>query len=160
MWTLPHAFAMPHLPLRRRAATVEAGVAVTAGGAAAVVVVVAAVIEQDGRLLVTRRLKGTHLAGLWEFPGGKCDPGEPHEACLARELAEELGVGSTIGDELLVSEHTYPERRVRLHFRHATISGEPKPLLGQELMWIPRRNLGQLAFPEADRELIELLSHE
>jgi 8-oxo-dGTP diphosphatase len=131
---------------------------VTDGGSAAVVVVVAAVIEEDGRLLVARRLKGTHLAGLWEFPGGKCEPGEPHEACLARELAEELGVGSTIGDELLVTEHAYPERRVRLHFRHATLNGEPRPLLGQELRWIPRGDLGQLAFPAADRELIELLT--
>jgi 8-oxo-dGTP diphosphatase len=151
---------MSHLPLRWRDTALEAGVAVTAGESAAIVVVVAAVIEQDGRLLVARRLTGTHLAGLWEFPGGKCEPGEPHEACLARELAEELGVASTIGDELLVTEHAYPERRVRLHFRHATISGEPRPLLGQELMWVGRRDLGQLPFPEADRELIEMLRRE
>ena len=77
----------------------------------------AAVIERDGRFLVTRRLEGTHLAGLWEFPGGKCEPGETHEACLARELMEELGVVATIGDEILVTEHAYPERTVRLHFR-------------------------------------------
>jgi mutator protein MutT len=122
------------------------------------VVVVAAVIERDGHLLVSRRLQGTHLAGLWEFPGGKCEPGEAHDACLARELTEELGVGSTIGDELLVTEHAYSERTVRLHFRHATISGEPQPILGQELMWIDRRELGRLRFPDADRELIRLLT--
>ena len=129
-------------------------------GASSAVVVIAAVIERDGHLLVARRLDGTHLAGLWEFPGGKCEPGEAHDACLARELTEELGVNSTIGDELLVSEHSYPERTVRLHFRHATIAGEPQPLLGQELKWIARRDLGELAFPEADRELIELLTVE
>ena len=123
----------------------------------ALVVVVAAVIERDGRLLVSRRLKGTHLAGLWEFPGGKCEQGEPHQTCLERELAEELGVTSTVGDELLVTTHAYPERTVRLHFRHATIAGEPKPLLGQELMWIRRQDLDQLSFPAADRDLIELL---
>ena len=121
-------------------------------------VVIAAVIERDGQLLVSRRLKGTHLAGLWEFPGGKCEPGEAHDACLARELAEELGVDSTIGDELLVSEHAYPERTVRLHFRLATIAGEPQPLLGQELMWVVRRDLRSLRFPQADRELIDLLT--
>lgn len=129
-------------------------------GPAAVVVVVAGVIERDGRLLVSRRLEGTHLAGLWEFPGGKCEPGEPHEACLTRELAEELGVASIIGDELLVTEHAYPERTVRLHFRHATITGEPRPLLGQELMWVARRDLGELPFPDADRALLELLSSQ
>ena len=66
------------------------------GGSSSAVVVIAAVIERDGHLLVARRLEGTHLAGLWEFPGGKCEPGEAHDACLARELTEELGVDSTL----------------------------------------------------------------
>jgi mutator protein MutT len=124
---------------------------------APVVVVVAAVIERDGQLLVSRRLDGTHLAGFWEFPGGKLEPGEPHEAGLARELQEELGVDATIGDELLVTEHVYPERTVRLHFRHATIASEPRPLIGQDIRWIARAKLDQLRFPDADRELIDLL---
>ena len=122
------------------------------------IVVLAAIVERDGRLLITRRLKGTHLAGLWEFPGGKCDAGETHEACLARELLEELGVSSVVGPELLTVEHTYPERTVRLHFRACEIAGEPLPLLGQEIRWIERAELGSLEFPEADRELIEMLS--
>ena len=130
----------------------------SAGKRTSIVVVVAAVVERDGRLLVSRRLAGTHLAGFWEFPGGKCEPGEAHDTCLARELAEELGVRATIGDEILVTEHAYSERTVRLHFHHATIVGEPQPLLGQELMWVARRDLGQLTFPDADRELIALLS--
>ena len=129
-----------------------------AGPSSSAVVVIAAVIERGERLLVSRRLKGTHLAGYWEFPGGKCEPGEPHEVCLARELTEELGVDSTIGDEILVTEHAYSERTIRLHFRHATIAGEPQPLLGQELRWIARRDLGQLTVPDADRELIDLLT--
>jgi mutator protein MutT len=133
---------------------------VTSSRSDAIVVVVAGVIERDGRLLVSRRLKGTHLAGLWEFPGGKCEPGEPHDTCLRRELAEELGVASTVGDELLVSEHAYPERTVRLHFRHAVIRGEPRPLLGQELMWVERGDLDQLMFPPADRDLIDLLRRQ
>jgi mutator protein MutT len=153
-----HAIAVPHLPVRRHGTTEDAIQPVTADRPATIVVVVAGVIERHGRLLVSRRLKGTHLADLWEFPGGKCHPDESHEACLARELAEELGVGAMIGDELLVTEHAYPERTVRLHFRHATITGEPRPLLGQELMWVTRRDLSRLEFPEADRDLIKLLS--
>lgn len=120
--------------------------------------VLAAVIERDGRFLVTRRLKGTHLSGYWEFPGGKCDPGETHEACLARELREELGVPATIGDEIVVTEHTYPERTVRLHFRRCEIAGEPRPLLGQEMRWVSKSEMRELPFPDADQKLIDVLT--
>jgi len=122
-----------------------------------VIVVLAAVIEQEGRFLLTRRLDHTHLAGLWEFPGGKCEPGESHEACLRRELAEELGVDAHIGDEIIETEHAYPERTVRLHFRRATILGTPQALLGQQMQWVTRDELGSLDLPEADRALIEIL---
>jgi mutator protein MutT len=121
------------------------------------VVVIAAVIERDGRLLVTRRLEGTHLSGYWEFPGGKCEPGESHESCLQRELVEELDITAHVGTEILVTEHSYPARTVRLHFRECRIDGEPKAMLGQEMRWITRQEIGGLAFPDADRELIELL---
>lgn len=123
-----------------------------------VTVVVAAIVERDGAFLVTRRLHGTHLAGLWEFPGGKCEPGESHEDCLAREMAEELGVSVTIGAEVLATEHAYPERTVRLHFRRCQITGLPQPLLGQEIQWIARADLGTRQFPDADAKLIEILS--
>jgi mutator protein MutT len=122
-----------------------------------VIVVLAAIVERDGRLLVTRRLTGTHLAGLWEFPGGKCEPGETHEACLARELLEELGVASTIGAEIFATEHDYADRMVRLHFRQCTIEGAPRPMLGQEIRWVTRTELPSLEFPPADAELIEML---
>lgn len=123
-----------------------------------VIVVLAAVIERNGNFLVTRRLKDTHLSGYWEFPGGKCEPGESHEACLARELEEELGVSSDVGGELLVTEHAYPSRSVRLHFRRCAIDGDPRPLLGQEMRWITREEMRSLEFPEADRDLIDLLT--
>jgi mutator protein MutT len=122
-----------------------------------VVVVLAAIIEDGGRFLVSRRLRGTHLAGLWEFPGGKCGDDETHEDCLSRELREELGVDSVIGPEVLTTEHTYPERTVRLHFRRCRIASEPQSMLGQELRWVDRSELGLLRFPDADRELISLL---
>lgn len=122
------------------------------------VIVLAAVIERDGHFLLTRRLKGTHLAGTWEFPGGKCEPDESHEACLTRELVEELAVSATIGDEIFTTEHPYPERTVRLHFRRVTLLSEPSPQLGQQMRWIAREALRSLELPEADRGLVELLT--
>src|SRR5215471_3470978 len=125
--------------------------------AAQPIVVLAAVIERDGRFLVTRRLDHGHLPGVWEFPGGKCEAGESHEACLARELMEELGVRAAIGDEIIVIEHAYPDRTVRLHFRHAAIAGDPQALLGQQIQWVARGALDTLEFPAADRALIDRL---
>jgi mutator protein MutT len=123
-----------------------------------VITVLAAVIERDGRFLLTRRLAGTHLPGLWEFPGGKCEAGETHAACLARELAEELDVAVEIGPEILATEHAYPERTVRLHFRFCKISGTPRPVLGQEMRWVTREELKSLELPPADAELIRRLT--
>jgi len=120
-------------------------------------VVAAAVIERDGHLLVTRRLKDTHLEGHWEFPGGKCEPGETLDACLARELREELGVAARVGSSILVTEHSYSTVTVRLHFLSCEIDGNPVPQLGQQMQWIRREELDRLEFPEADRELIEKL---
>jgi mutator protein MutT len=120
--------------------------------------VVAAVAERDGAFLVTRRLEGTHLAGLWEFPGGKCDPDESHEACLAREMREELAVGVRVGAKILAVTHDYPERSVALHFYACDLVGEPVPQLGQQMQWVKRAELRRLALPPADEELIELLT--
>ena len=128
--------------------------------ASAPIVVLAAVIEHGGRYLLARRLKGTHLAGLWEFPGGKCEADETHETCLARELREELGVDATIAAELIVIDHAYPERTVRLHFRRCEIAGEPRAMLGQELRWVTPAELKTLDLPEADRALVEMLTGE
>jgi mutator protein MutT len=123
-----------------------------------VIVVLAAVIERDGRFLVTRRPANTHLAGYWEFPGGKCEPDETHDACLDRELREELGVSARVGREILTTEHAYRERTVRLHFRQCEIDGDPRPLVGQDMRWVSRDELRSLQFPEADVELIALLT--
>lgn len=120
-------------------------------------VVTAAVIERGGRYLVTRRQEGVHLEGLWEFPGGKCDPGESLADCLRRELREELGVEATIGAEVLSTTHAYPERSVELHFIGCTLRGDPSPQLGQQMRWVAREELRSLEFPPADGELIQLL---
>ena len=122
------------------------------------IVVLAAVIERDGRYLVSRRAEGTHLAGRWEFPGGKCEPGETHKECLARELEEELGVTrATVGEEISAVEHAYPDRVVRLHFRRCAIEEEPRGVLGQTLRWVTRAELGTLDLPDADRDLVKQL---
>jgi 8-oxo-dGTP diphosphatase len=123
------------------------------------IVVTAAVVEHDGRLLVTRRQQGTHLEGYWEFPGGKCDPGETLETCLARELREELGVSAIVGAEILTTTHTYPDRSVELHFFQCRLRA-PVPQMGQEMRWVTRDELGDLPFPPADRELIHWLKQQ
>ena len=121
------------------------------------IVVTAAVIRKGDCFLLTRRLRGTHRAGCWEFPGGKCERGETHEACLERELAEELGVRARVGARIFDIVHDYPERTVELHFFECAIAGEPQALLGQEMQWVARRDLGALEFPEADAALIKML---
>lgn len=121
------------------------------------IVVTAAVIERDDRILVTRRLEGTHLEGYWEFPGGKCESGESLEACLRRELREELAVEAIIGGELLSTIHAYPARKVELHFFSATIAGDPVAQIGQQMQWVRREDLATLALPPADDELVALL---
>jgi len=125
---------------------------------AATIVVTAAVVERAGCVLVTRRQRGVHLEGLWEFPGGKCDPDEPLAACLARELREELAVDASIGSEMFATTHAYPDRSVELHFFRCELSGEPRPQLGQDMRWVPRAELASLEFPPADAEFIASLA--
>jgi 8-oxo-dGTP diphosphatase len=121
------------------------------------IIVTAAVVERDGAFLVTRRLRGTHLEGCWEFPGGKCDPGESHASCLEREMLEELDVSVTIGEKILSTAHEYPELVVELHFYACVLNGEPRPMLGQDMRWVTRQDLRALDFPPADDELIARL---
>lgn len=127
---------------------------------APVVVVTAAVIERENMFLVTRRPRGAHLEGCWEFPGGKCEPGETFESCLEREILEELDTAIRVGPMLLSIAHPYPDRVVELHFFGCELAGEPRPVLGQEMRWVRREDLAQLEFPPADEELIELLSRK
>jgi mutator protein MutT len=123
------------------------------------IVVVAAVIERDGYFLVARRLKGTHMAGYWEFPGGKVHEGESHETALQREIIEELNAPISNVREIFQTSHTYPERIVELHFFRGDLEREPHPMLGQELRWISREEFSALEFPPADTELIDGLIH-
>ena len=121
-------------------------------------VVVAAVIERDSRFLVTRRQSGVHLAGLWEFPGGKIDAGESHADALRRELREELDADVAVGELVFQVTHDYADRSIALYFYRCALLGVPQPLLGQEMRWASRAELSTLGFPPADEELIRLLT--
>ena len=122
------------------------------------IVVVAAIIERDNAFLLTLRPDGTHLAGHWEFPGGKVHDHETHADALRREIVEELDAVVVVGDLAHTVTHAYPDKVVQLFFYRCDLMGEPKPMMGQEMRWIGKAQLKALPFPEADRELITLLS--
>jgi 8-oxo-dGTP diphosphatase len=123
-----------------------------------VVEVTAAVIARRGRFLVTRRDPAKHLGGLWEFPGGKRDPGESLEACLARELHEELGVRARVGDRFAIVPWAYPKRRVLLHFFRCRIArGRITPRESQPYRWVTPEELATLPMPPADAEVVARL---
>ncbi len=99
-----------------------------------------------------------HLAGLWEFPGGKVDRGESHHDALRREMLEELDVDVAVGELVLETTHAYPDRTVTLFFYRCELRGTPRPLLGQQMRWVPRVELASLGLPAADDALITRLA--
>ena len=116
-----------------------------------------AVVEHDGRFLIGQRPEGVPLAGLWEFPGGKVAPGESHQEALRREMQEELDTDVAVHSLVSTAAHAYDDRHVTLHFYRCELAGSPRPLLGQEMRWVPRAELPALGFPPADEELIAKL---
>jgi mutator protein MutT len=94
---------------------------------------------------------------MWEFPGGKIDPAETHAAALEREIREELDAGVSVGDLVFQTTHEYADRTVSLFFYRCTLVGTPRPMLGQDMRWVPRGELAALGFPPADEALIKLL---
>ncbi len=120
--------------------------------------VVAGVIrDARGRILLARRTEGRDLAGLWEFPGGKVEPGESPEAALVRELREELGIDAGAGDALIRVPQQYPDKRLVLDVRHVQFTGTPKGLDGQALVWAPPHKLASYPMPPADRPVVAAL---
>jgi mutator protein MutT len=118
----------------------------------------AALIFGNGKLLIAQRPADSHLGGLWEFPGGKCEPGENSEQCLVREIREELGVEISVGELFEEVRHDYPEKSVHLKFFLCRLlSGEPQPLDCAALKWVEKSQLGAHDFPAADAQLLEKL---
>lgn len=118
----------------------------------------AGLIFRAGKLLIAQRRAKDHLGGCWEFPGGKREPGETFEACLARELHEELGVRVAVGELIESIDHDYPGKSVHLRFfRCALLENEPRPLGCAAIQWIERHQLPDFDFPPADARLLEKL---
>jgi 8-oxo-dGTP diphosphatase len=121
-------------------------------------VVAGALFDTSGRVLIAQRPAGKHMAGGWEFPGGKLDAGEAPLAGLKRELHEELGVEVHAAEPLIAYEHEYPERCVLLDLWVVTrYSGEPQPLERQALQWVAVDALDRVGLLEADRPMIAAL---
>ena len=125
-----------------------------------VLVSACALIDIDGRVLLTRRPKGKPMAGLWEFPGGKVDPGETPEAALIRELSEELGIDvkQACLAPLTFASHSYETFHLLMPlFVCRRWHGEVTAREGQELAWVRSQKLASYAMPPADLPLIPIL---
>ena len=121
-------------------------------------VVAAAILDSSGKVLIAERPAGRHMAGRWEFPGGKVAAGESEEAALARELAEELGIEVIGARPMMRLRHRYPDRTVELSMWVVErYRGEPQALDGQRLKWVPRAQLGREDILEADRPFVAAL---
>ncbi|KAF1708590.1 Nudix family hydrolase [Pseudoxanthomonas sacheonensis] len=121
-------------------------------------VAAAAITDVRGRILLARRTDGRDLAGLWEFPGGKCEPGESPEHALIRELQEELGITVQVGPPLISVPQQYPDKRLRLDVRQVTAwHGIPRGVEGQALAWVAPEKLTRYPMPPADRPVVAAL---
>lgn len=120
--------------------------------------VAAGLIFRDGKLLITQRHADAHLAGSWEFPGGKREQGESFQECLCRELHEELGCDVEVLERLESVAHDYPDKSVYLEFyRCRWLANEPRPIGCADLRWVGQEELGLFHFPAADAKLLDFL---
>ncbi len=120
------------------------------------VIGVAVICNQNQQILIARRLPTGPHGGLWEFPGGKLEPGETLVECIHREIREELGIEVAITQPLVTINHTYSDLQVTLHVylcRHQ--AGQPQPLESAEVRWVDRKDLEQYNFPEANQQIIQ-----
>jgi 8-oxo-dGTP diphosphatase len=126
-----------------------------------VIEVAAGLIYRDGRYLIGRRKSGAHLAGFWEFPGGKKEAGETLAECLQRELFEELHIRINCPIPYQIVRHEYPEKIVELHFFRCTIEqGNAMPVGCEEIRWVFPEEMRRFAFPPADDVIIEALQRD
>ena len=120
--------------------------------------VAAAILFRQGRLLITQRLPYSHLAGLWELPGGKRRSGESIRECLVREVREELNIRVVVGELFETIEHDYPEKTVHLKFFTCHYEGGNIQALGcQRFEWVTPEELENYPFPAANETLMKKL---
>ncbi|MBE9033385.1 8-oxo-dGTP diphosphatase MutT [filamentous cyanobacterium LEGE 11480] len=122
---------------------------------------VAVIWNDAGKILIDRRKPGGKMGGLWEFPGGKVEPGESIETCVAREVQEELGIEIAVGDSLMAIEHDYTDFKVTLNVHHCQhLSGEPQMIECDAIEWVTPAELDQFTFPEANGVIIKALQQQ
>jgi 8-oxo-dGTP diphosphatase len=120
--------------------------------------VVSAIIERDGRFLVAQRRADARLPLLWEFPGGKVEPGETDHEALARELMERLGIEVVVEGQELQVDHAYSTYRIDLRVHRCRIEGgEPRPIRVAAVCWATPEDLSGLSFPGADQASVDAL---
>lgn len=123
--------------------------------------VTAAVIRRNGRLLIAQRPLGGRLGGLWEFPGGKVEPGETLKQCLRREIKEELGIRIKVGQPIASINHAYTHFKITLHaFECELVSGKPQAVEVQDFKWVRMSELKKYAFAKTDLKIIEVLKRD
>lgn len=118
-----------------------------------------AVIKNDREqfLIDKRRPQGLH-GGFWEFPGGKIEPGETIEACIEREIMEELGIAIEVGELLIAIEHDYGRFTITLNVHNCRhVSGEPRPIECDEIRWVTVDEMNEFTFPKANEQIIAAL---
>lgn len=121
-------------------------------------VAVAVITNRSGEILLSRRAAHQHQGGLWEFPGGKCEPGESLRQALARELREELGISVTAAEPLISIPYRYPQLEVLLEvFRVSAFHGQPHGAEGQPLQWVKPQQLNSIALPPANRPIVKAI---
>ena len=122
------------------------------------VIGIGVVINAVGEVLIDQRLEEGLLGGMWEFPGGKQEPGEPIEACIARELMEELGIVVSVGEALITLDHAYSHKKLQFVVHLCDwCSGDPKPLASQQVRWVRPEQLKDYPFPAANARIIDAL---
>ena len=122
------------------------------------VIGVGVVLNQAGEVLIDQRLNEGLLGGLWEFPGGKQEPGEAITDTIARELQEELAIEVEVNQELITVDHAYSHKKLRFIVHLCRwLSGEPQPLASQQVRWVKPEELGSFPFPAANARIIEAL---
>ena len=122
------------------------------------VIGVGVVLNAAGDVLIDQRLEEGLLGGMWEFPGGKQEPGESIEVCIERELREELDIAVTVGEQLISVDHAYSHKKLRFVVHLCTwVSGDPQPLASQQVRWVRPDALKDYPFPAANARIIEAL---